>query len=56
MNERMELALERLAGIPEEKTVPEPYGDYFRRVAGVLLSVRKDADSYELYQRIMPER
>ncbi|MDO4804166.1 MAG: aminopeptidase [Lachnospiraceae bacterium] len=55
MNERMELALGRLAGIPDERIVPEPYGDYFRRVAMFLLSVRKDADNAELYRDILPE-
>lgn len=55
MNERMELSYGRLAEIPGELRVPEPYRDYFRRVACFLLSVRKDADNYEMYRDILPE-
>ncbi len=55
MNERMELALGRLAEIPGESCVPEPYADYFRRVSEFLLSVRIDSNNYDLYKDILPE-
>ena len=55
MNERIELALGRIAEIPGETCVPEPYREYFRRVAEFLLSVRKETDNYELYRDILPE-
>ena len=55
MNERMELALGRIAEIPGETCVPEPYREYFRRVAEFLLSVRKETDNYDLYRDIVPE-
>lgn len=37
--ERYELVLERIAEIEKEGTVAEPYGSYFKRVAGLLLQV-----------------
>lgn len=55
MNERMELALGRLALIPGENIVPEPYRDYFQQVAEFLLSVKKETDNYILYRDILPE-
>ena len=55
MNERMELALGRIAEIPGETCVPEPYRDYFHRVAEFLLSVRKETGNYDLYSDILPE-
>lgn len=55
MNERMELSLGRIAEIPGEDLVPEPFGDYFRRVADFLLSVKKDTDNRRLYSDILPE-
>lgn len=55
MNERLYLAYYRLKQIPQETCVPEPFGKYFREVAGFLLSVRKDADNKSLYRDILPE-
>ncbi len=37
--ERFTLARERIAGIPEEKSVPEPFRDYFEKEAGFLTMV-----------------
>ena len=55
MSERIELSRGRIAEIPGENLVPEPFRDYFVRVAEFLLSVKKDADNKKLYEDILPE-
>ncbi len=56
MSERIELAYGRIAEIPTEALAPQPFRDYFERVAGFLLSVKKDADNTKLYEDILPDR
>lgn len=53
--ERCENAAARIREIGGEKTVPEPFRDYFARTASFLMSVRKDADNRALYEDILPE-
>ncbi len=53
--ERVRDALERIAEIPAETSVPEPFRDYFRKTALFLLGVKKDADNRSLYEDILPE-
>ncbi len=55
MNERLELAYERIAEIPGEALTPEPFRDYFAKVASFLLTVKKDADNRAMYEDILPE-
>ena len=55
MDERVGAALERLAEIPSESVVPEPFRAYFEKTASFLLSVKKDADNRSLYEDILPE-
>ena len=55
MSERIELSIGRIAEIPTEALVPQPFRDYFERVAEFLLSVKKDADNRKLYEDILPE-
>ncbi len=55
MSERIELSIGRIAEIPTEALVPEPFRDYFKRVAGFLLSVKKNADNTKLYEDILPD-
>lgn len=54
LKERIASARERIHLIPSEKTVPEPYRDFFIRTAKFLLSVTKKADNYVLYEDILP--
>ena len=55
MSERIELSIGRIAEIPTEALVPQPFRDYFERVAEFLLSVKKDADNRKLYEDILPD-
>lgn len=55
MSERIELSRGRIAEIPGENLVPEPFRDYFVHVAEFLLSVTKDTDNKKLYEDILPE-
>ena len=55
MSERIELSIGRIAEIPTETLVPQPFRDYFERVAEFLLSVKKDADNRKLYEDILPD-
>ena len=55
MSERIELSIGRIAEIPAENLVPQPFRDYFERVARFLLSVKKDADNRKLYEDILPD-
>ena len=55
MSERIELSLGRIAEIPTEVLVPQPFRDYFEQVARFLLAVKKDADNTKLYEDILPE-
>ena len=55
MSERIELSIGRIGEIPTEALVPQPFRDYFKQVAGFLLSVKKGADNTELYEDILPE-
>ena len=55
MSERIELSIGRIAEIPTEAMVPQPFRDYFERVAEFLLSVKKDADNRKLYEDILPD-
>lgn len=42
--ERFELAMERIAGIPEEKKCEDPYREYFSRMAQFVLLMKKNWD------------
>lgn len=55
LNERISSALERISQIPEERTVPSPYQEYFLFTANFLLQVRKDTPNRKLYEDILPE-
>ncbi|MBQ3406057.1 MAG: leucyl aminopeptidase, partial [Lachnospiraceae bacterium] len=55
MSERIELSIGRIAEIPAETLVPQPFRDYFDRVAEFLLSVKKGADNRKLYEDILPD-
>lgn len=55
MSERIELSIGRIAEIPTEDLVPRPFRDYFKQVAGFLLSVKKNADNTKLYEDILPD-
>ena len=55
MSERTELSLGRIAEIPTEALVPQPFRDYFVQVARFLLSVKRDADNTKLYEDILPD-
>ncbi len=54
MTERLSLNLSRLALIPAEETVKEPFRDFFRKTALFLLSVSSTADNTSLYADILP--
>ena len=57
MTERLELSLERLADIPKETLVPEPFRDFFCSTADFLLLALKgrEADNHALYADILPD-
>lgn len=55
MSERIELSYGRIAEIPTDALVPLPFRDYFEKVAGFLLLVKKDADNVKLYEDILPD-
>lgn len=55
MSERIELSLGRIAEIPTEDLVPQPFRDYFEQVARFLLAVKKDTDNTKLYEDILPD-
>lgn len=48
VKERYELAIERISAIEKEKTIPEPFLQYFRSVAGFILTIGK---LYEMVEK-----
>ena len=55
ISERIDASYARIAEIAGERVVPEPFGTFFRKTAGFLLLVKKDADNRALYEDILPE-
>lgn len=47
IQERFEMAIERIRAIESERTVPEPYGDYFSSVAHFILMVQEYGEKRE---------
>ena len=48
VKERYELAIERISAIEKEKSIPEPFLQYFRSVAGFILTIGK---LYEMVEK-----
>lgn len=46
IRERYELVTERVAAIPGEHAVAEPFGDFFRKTAGFLTLIKETADFF----------
>ncbi len=55
MIERLELSTWRLAQIPDETLVPEPFRDFFSRTASFLLAALKNEDRSAIWRDILPD-